>query len=196
LATSFVENGWSLKWLHRQIMLSNAYRQSAVQDPVKLAADPSNKLVWRKAPLRPDAEEIRDAILQTSGRLDLTLYGEPVQVRKGADGQFVEDQPMDAPHRRSIYVLTRKSTPQSFLLAFDQPTMDAGNMPVRFRSALPVQSLAMMNNPLVIESAKAFAASIAKEAGEGIDNRLRRAYELAYSRPPRPEELKILDAAI
>jgi hypothetical protein len=74
--------------------------------------------------------------------------------------------------------------------------MDAGNMPLRFRSALPAQSLAMMNNPLVIESAKAFAARIAKEAGEGIDNRLRRAYELAYSRPPRAEELKILHAAI
>ncbi len=195
LATSFVENGWSLKWLHRQIMLSAVYRQSSVEDPVKVAADPSNKLLWRKAPMRLDAEDIRDAMLQVSGRLDLALYGEPVQVRKAADGQYVEDQPMDAPHRRSIYVLTRKSTPQSFLLAFDQPTMDAGNMAVRFRSALPVQSLAMMNNPLVIESAKAFAARLEKEAGAGLDTRLRRAYELAYSRPPRPEELKIIHAS-
>jgi hypothetical protein len=192
LATSFVENGWSFKWLHRQIMLSSAYRQSSAEDPAKLAADPSNRRLWRKAPIRLDAEEIRDAMLQVSGRLDPTLYGEPVPVRKGADGQFVEDQSGDALHRRSIYVLTRKSTPQSFLLAFDQPTMDAGNMPVRFRSALPVQSLAMMNNPLVMESARAFAARLAKEAGEGLDDRLRRAFELAYSRPPRPEELKIL----
>jgi hypothetical protein len=196
LATSFVENGWSLKWLQKQIMLSAAYRQSSAEDPVKLAADPANKLLWRKSPMRLAAEDIRDAILQISGRLDPTLYGEPVPVRKAGDGQFVEDKPAGAPNRRSLYVLTRKNTPLSFLLAFDQPTMDAGNMPLRFRSALPAQSLAMMNNPLVIESAKAFAARIAKEAGEGIDNRLRRAYELVYSRPPRPEELKILHAAI
>jgi hypothetical protein len=196
LATSFIENGWSLKWLHKQIMLSAAYRQSSVEDPAKLAADPSDKLLWRKAPMRLEAEEIRDAMLLVSGRLDQTQFGEPVAVRKAADGQYVEDQPMDAPHRRSIYVLTRKSAPQSFLLAFDQPTMDAGNMAVRFRSALPVQSLALMNNPLVIESAKAFAKRIEKEAGEGMDNRLRRAYELAYSRPPRPDELKIIHAAL
>jgi hypothetical protein len=192
MATSFVEHGWSLKWLHREIMLSAVYRQSSAEVPAKLAADPSNKLLWRKAPLRLEAEEIRDAMLQAARRLDLTLYGEPVPVRKATDGQFVEDQPIVAAHRRSIYVLTRKSTPQAFLLAFDQPTMDASNMPVRFRSALPVQSLAMMNNPLVIECAKAFAARIAREAGARLDNRLRHAYEVAYSRSPRPEELKIL----
>jgi hypothetical protein len=196
LATSFVENGWSLKWLHRQIMLSAVYRESSAEDAPKLAADPSNKLLWRKAPIRLDAEDIRDAMLQVSGRLDLTLFGEPVPVRQAADGQFLEDQPMDAPHRRSIYVLTRKSTPQSFLLAFDQPTMDAGNMAVRFHSALPVQSLAMMNNPLVVESARAFAARIEKDAGASMDNRLRRAYELAYSRPPRTDELKIIHASL
>ncbi len=196
LATSFVENGWSLKWLHKQIMLSAAYRQSSTEDSLKLAADPSDKLLWRKAPVRLDAEEIRDAMLQAAGLLDLTLYGESVQVRKGTDGQFVEDQAAGALQRRSIYVLTRKSTPQSFLLAFDQPTMDAGSMPVRFRSALPVQSLAMMNNPLVMEATKGFAARVAKEAGDGFDKRVQRAFELAYSRPARPEELKVIHAAM
>jgi hypothetical protein len=196
LATNFVENGWSLKWLHRQIMLSSAYRQSSAEDAAKLAVDPSNKLVWRKAPLRLDAEQIRDAMLSVAGRLDLTLFGEAVLVRKGADGQFIEDQKMEAPHRRSIYVLTRKSTPLSFLLAFDQPTMDAGNMPVRFRSALPVQSLAMMNNPLVVESAKAFSARVMKDGGETLEGRVRFAYELAYGRAPRPEESKVLYAAM
>ena len=196
LAVSFVQHGWSLKWLHREIMLSAVYRQSSAEEAAKLAADPSDKLLWRMPPIRLDAEEIRDAMLAVSGRLDVTMYGEPVPVRKAPDGQFLEDQPIEAPHRRSIYVLTRKSTPQSFLLAFDQPTMDAGNMPVRFRSALPGQSLALMNNPLVIESAKALAARIEKEAGEGLDSRLRRAFELAYSRPPRPEELRILHASL
>jgi hypothetical protein len=191
LATSFVEHGWSLKWLHKQMMLSAVYRQSSAEDPVKLAADPSNKLLWRKAPVRLDAEDIRDAMLQIAGRLDPALYGEPVPVRKAADGQFVEDQPAGALHRRSIYVLTRKGTPHSFLLAFDQPTMDASNMGLRFRSALPAQSLAFMNNPLVLESSKAFAERLQKEAGDA-GARLQRAYELAYGRPPLPEELKIV----
>ena len=106
------------------------------------------------------------------------------------------DETAKGAHRRSLYLLARKSTPQSFLLAFDQPTMDAGNMPVRFRSALPVQALAMMNNSLVIQGSKVFADRLEKEAGAGFDERVRRAYELAYSRPPRPEELKVIHAAI
>ena len=194
LATSFVEHGWSLKWLHKQIMLSAAYRQSSAEDSVKLAADPSNKLLWRKSPIRLDAEAIRDAMLTVSGQLDSALYGPPTPVKKGPDGQFIVDE--KGAHRRSIYVLTRKSTPQSFLLAFDQPTMDAGNMPVRFRSALPVQALAMMNNGLVVESSKVFADRLEKESGATLDARVRRAYELAYSRPPRPDELKVIHAAL
>jgi hypothetical protein len=194
LATGLVENGWSLKWLHKQMMLSAAYRQSSAEDPVKLAADPSNKLLWRKSPVRLEAEDIRDAMLQIGGRMDSTLYGEPVPVRKAPDGQFIEDQPAGALHRRSIYVMTRKGTPHSFLLAFDQPTMDAGNMPVRFRSALPAQSLALMNNPLIVECAKAFAARLLKEGGDKTGARLQYAFELAYARPPRPEEFKVMRA--
>jgi hypothetical protein len=196
LATNFVEHGWSLKWLHKQMVLSAAYRQSSAEDPAKLAADPSNKLLWRKSPIRLDAEQIRDAILAVSGQLDPELYGQPVPVKKGQDGQYLVDETARGAHRRSVYVLTRKSTPQSFLLAFDQPTMDAGNMPVRFRSALPVQALALMNNSLVIQSSRIFALRLEKEAGDAFDARVRRAYELAYSRAPRPEELKVIHAAL
>jgi hypothetical protein len=196
LATSFVENGWSLKWLHRQILLSAAYIQSSAEDPAKLAADPSNKLLWRKSPARLEAEEVRDALLTVIGQLDQTLYGPPVPVKKGPDGQFVVDSSHGGANRRSIYVLTRKSTPHSFLLAFDQPTMDAGNMSFRFRSALPVQALAMMNNSLVIQNSKILAERIEREAGPGIDKRVRRAYEIVYSRPPRPEELNVIHALL
>lgn len=194
LAVSFVEHGWSLKWLHKEIMQTAAYRQSSAEDAAKLAVDPANTLLWRKSPMRLEAEEIRDAILAVSGQLDPAMYGPPTQVKKGPDGQFLVDE--KGAYRRSVYVLTRKSTPQSFLLAFDQPTMDAGNMPVRFRSALPVQALAMMNNSLVIQSSKVFAERLEKETGAGFDERVRRAYELAYSRAPRPEELRVIHAAL
>jgi hypothetical protein len=196
LATSFVEKRWSMKWLHKQIMLSSAYRQSSGEDAAKLAADPANKLLWRKSPTRLDAEAIRDAILTVSGKLDTRLFGPPIPVKKGSDGQYIVDESHEGARRRSIYVQTRKSAPQSFLLAFDQPTMDAGNMAVRFRSALPVQSLAMMNNVLVIQASKVLAERIAKEGGAGIDSRVRRAYELVYSRPPSADELKVIHTAL
>ncbi len=195
MATGFVEHGWSFKWLQKQIMLSSAYRQSSAEDPAKLAADAENKYIWRKSPVRLDAEAVRDQILQVSGQLDPNLFGEPVPVKKAADGQYVADAPK-GPQRRSIYVLTRKSAPLGFLLAFDQPTMDAGNMPVRFRSALPVQSLAMMNSTFVLESSRALAARLEKDAGSDFEARIRRAYSLIYSRAPRPEELKLVHAAL
>jgi hypothetical protein len=195
LATSFVENGWSLKWLHRQILLAAAYTQSSAEDAAKLAADPANKLLWRKSPVRLEAEEIRDAVLAVTGQLDRTMFGPSIPVKKGFDGQFVVDDSKGGANRRSVYVLTRKSTPHSFLLAFDQPTMDAGNMGSRFRSALPLQALAMMNNPLVIQSSKVLAERIQKEAGVEINDRVRRAYELVYSRSARPEELKVIRAS-
>jgi hypothetical protein len=195
MATSFIEHGWSIKWLQKQIMMSAAYRQSSAEDPAKLANDPDNKLVWRKSPVRLEAEAIRDAILAVTGQLDPTMYGEPVPVKKGPDGQYVVDTPK-GPQRRSIYVLDRKSTPQGFLLAFDQPTMDAGNMPVRFRSALPVQALALMNSIFVEDGAKALAERIDKDAGADFDARVRRAYDLVYSRPPRPEELQLIHAIL
>jgi hypothetical protein len=195
MATSFVEHGWSVKWLHKQIMMSAAYRQTSVEDPAKLAQDPDNKLLWRKSPVRLEAEAVRDAILAVSGQLDRTMYGEPVQVKRAPDGQYVVDAPK-GPQRRSIYVVDRKSAPLSFLLAFDQPTMDAGNMPVRFRSALPVQALALMNSTFVEENAKALADRIETETGVDFDARVRRSYELVYSRPPRPEELRVIHAAL
>jgi hypothetical protein len=196
LATGFVSNGWSIKWLHKQIMMSSAYRQSSTEDAVKLAADPDNKLLWRKSPERLEGEEIRDAILSVSGRLDPMVYGESIQVKKASDGQYVADLPPSAPERRSIYVLTRKSTPLGFLLAFDQPTMDAGNMPIRFRSALPVQSLAMMNSNFVLENSELLAERLEKDAGNDFDARVRRAYELVFARLPRADELKLIHAAL
>ena len=195
MATSFVEHGWSIKWLQKQIMMSAVYRQSSAEDPSKLAQDPDNKLIWRKSPVRLEAEAIRDAILAITGQLDPTMYGEPVPVKKGPDGQYIVDAGK-RPQRRSIYVLDRKSTPQGFLLAFDQPTMDAGNMPVRFRSALPVQALALMNSSFVEEGSKQLAARIEKDSGADFDARVRRAFELVYSRPPGAQELQLIHATL
>jgi mono/diheme cytochrome c family protein len=196
LATSFVENGWSFKWLHRQIMLTAAYRQSSAEDAAKLVQDPTNKLLWRKSPVRLEAEAIRDAILESTGQLDRRLYGEFLPVKRGFDGQPEVDETHEGARRRSVYIVNRKTMPHGFLAAFDAPTMDAGNMPARFRSALPAQALALMNNRFVIASAAAFAARVEREAGPDFERRVRRAFEIAYSRPPRTEELRVVHAAL
>jgi hypothetical protein len=191
LATSFVDNGWSWKWLHRQIMLSNAYRQSSAEDPAKLALDPSNKLHWRKSPLRLEAEVIRDSTLKISGLLQTEMFGEYTPLRKAPDGQWVEDFSNPGAMRRSLYLLNRRTAPHGFLNAFDAPAMDNGNMPQRFRSALPVQSLALMNNAALQKAAAALAQRIREESKSDAEKSIRRAFELAYSRPPGDRELQI-----
>ena len=188
LAVNFVKNGWSFKWLHRQIMLSTVYRQSSLEDKEKFAADPSNKLLWRKAPLRLEAEVIRDSILAVSGQLEPTMYGKYEPLTRAADGEWVVDtQSGGNDRRRSLYILNRRSGYHGLLQTFDAPPMDNGNMPRRFRASLPAQSLALMNSPFVVEMADAFARRVLAES-DSFDERVRRAFQLAYSRAPQEEE--------
>lgn len=196
LAVDFVENGWSFKHLHRQIMLSSAYRQSSAERPGQMADDPSNKLLWRKQPLRLDAEALRDSLLAVSGRLDRKMFGEYEPLTQGPDGQWiVNTEKGGSDNRRSLYLTNRRSGTHGFLLTFDAPPMDNSNMPQRFRSALPTQSLALMNNRFVLESASALAARVEKEADD-LETRARRLFELLYGREPGIDELRLVHNAI
>ncbi len=197
LATTFVENGWSVKDLHRKIMLSTAYRQSSSEVEERMAEDPSNKLLWRKSPLRLDAEAIRDSILAVSGRLDLEMFGKYEPLAQAPDGQWVIDTGNGGNKlRRSLYITNRRSGTHGFLLTFDAPPMDNGNMPHRFRSALPTQSLAMMNNEFVLESAAALADRTRREAGGDFDARILRAFELTYGKAPDAGQVHLAHSAI
>ncbi len=197
LAVQFVENGWSFKKLHREILLSSAYRQSSDEQADKMAADPTNKLLWRKSPLRLDAEAIRDSILTVSGRMDLSMYGKYEPLTQSADGQWVidtEDGGRD--NRRSLYTTQRRSGTHGFMLTFDAPPMDNGNMAQRFRSALPTQSLAMMNSKFVIASAGKLAERVHSEVGDDFEGRIHRTFELVYGRAPQVQELRLAHDAI
>jgi len=188
LTVNFVKNGWSFKWLHRQIMLSTAYRQTSVEQAQKVAADPTNKLLWRKAPIRLEAEAIRDSILSVSGELEPRMFGKYEPLTKTSDGEWIVDTKQGGDDtRRSIYILNRRSAYHSLLQTFDAPPMDNGNAPQRFRAALPTQSLALMNGPFVVERADAFARRVMSESSD-FDGRVRRAFELAYGRPPEDGE--------
>jgi len=190
LATTFVEEGWSVKDLHRRIMLSTVYRQGSSESPAQMAADPSNKLLWRKAPMRLDAEAIRDSILSVSGRLDREMFGRYEPLKQASDGQWIIDPEKGNNRRRSLYITNRRSGTHGFLLTFDAPPMDNGNMPRRFRAALPTQSLAMMNNTFVLESATALANRVLSE-GADFEGRVRRAFELTYGRSPEPGQVEL-----
>jgi cytochrome c553 len=196
LAVSFIEHGWDMKWLHKEIMMSTVYRQSSHEDPVKMAADPSNKLMWRKAPIRMEAEAIRDSMLKVSGLLQTEMFGPQQPLKRAPDGQWIEDEKKGNPNRRSIYLSYGRTRPESFLRTFDCPDMTSDSQSQRFRSALPSQSLALLNNPLVRRTSTAFAAQVLEQSGGNIDKALNLAFDAAYSRKPYPEELELARKAI
>ncbi len=143
LAWTFIEDGWSIKRLHRRMMLSSVYQQASVDRPDGVTADPENRLYWR-AERRPlDFEALRDSILAVSGRLDKTIGGPSIPSL--AEGGSL---------RRTLYCRIDRNNLAGLFRTFDFPTPDATN-PIRDSTTVPPQSLFLMNNPWVIESAQA-----------------------------------------
>jgi hypothetical protein len=196
LAVTFQEHNWDLKWLTKEIMMSQAYRQASSEVPQYIAADPSAKLLWRKPPLRLEAETIRDSMLKISGLLNDKMFGPQEPIKRGPDGQWLEDSEKGDANRRSLYLSNARTRPVAFLHAFDAPTMTADNQAQRFRSALPAQSLALLNSPLIMRTTKAFADQVLEQAHGDVERAVLRAFEAAYSRPPTARELEIGKKAV
>ncbi len=194
LTVDFVEHGWSLKRLHRQIMLSSAYRQSSRRPPIDAAlesplarveqADPGNALLWRMNLRRLESEIVRDSILTASGALDRTAGGPPVEITKPADGLSEA-----ASHRRSLYLFARRVYPLKFLEIFDSPIMPV-NCTQRMSSATVLQSLAQLNSEFLFEQADRMARRVTDTAGADSAARIELAFQLALARKPRDTELK------
>ncbi|MEZ5400959.1 MAG: PSD1 and planctomycete cytochrome C domain-containing protein [Bryobacteraceae bacterium] len=191
LALEFQNHHWDLKWLTKQIMMSQVYLQDSAEKVDQLAADPSARLLWRKPPLRIEAEAVRDSMLKVSGLLSGRMFGRQEPIKRGADGQWLEDSDKGDANRRSIYLAQHRTRPVAFLHAFDQPNMTADNQAQRFRSALPIQSLALLNSPLVMRTTKAFASQLLEQSGGDAGAALERAFLAAYSRPGTPRELAL-----
>jgi mono/diheme cytochrome c family protein len=181
LALDFMANGWSAKRLHKQIMLSTAYRQQSLQHEKGNAIDPENKLLWRMNLRRLDAETLRDSVIAASGKLNLTTGGPPVQLEMRPDGlQVVSSKEPDSAHwRRSIYLTHRRTYPMSFLGVFDYPIIDT-NCTRRVPSATPLQSLTMLNDDFIWKAAAALA--------QRSESNVEAAYLLTLSRAPSAEE--------
>ncbi|TWU14815.1 Planctomycete cytochrome C [Symmachiella macrocystis] len=185
LADEFMAQGWSLKQLHRTILLSTTYRQSSETDESKHQIDSSNFYYWKKPVVRLDAEVIRDHVLATAGTLSGAMYGPPVPVKEDFVGQIVvggDDT------RRSVYIQQRRSQPMALLTAFDAPVMET-NCELRPISTAATQSLMLMNGEFMLAHAKKFAQRLQREAGENVRRQVQIAWQLAYSRPATQAEL-------
>ena len=191
LAVSFVEHGWDLNWLHREILLSATYRQSSGENAQKLAVDASNKLLWRKVPLRLNAEAVRDSMLQVSGLLSPEMFGSQQPLKRSTDGQFAEDASRGNPNRRSIYLSYARTRPDGFLRAFDCPDMTSDSQSQRFRSALPVQALALLNNPLTRRTSLALAENLMRRSNGNVEEAIALAFQEVYSRKADEREIRV-----
>jgi mono/diheme cytochrome c family protein len=159
LASELVNQGWSLKAMHRLIMTSTVYRQSSRRRPDQDAIDSENSLYARYPLRRLDAESLRDRILAVSGRLASTFYGPAIGVTEDFVGQVLPDG--DSP-RRSLYIQSRRTKPVSFLTAFDAPVMSV-NCDRRSPSTSAPQSLMLMNSGFILDQSKGFAARLIAE---------------------------------
>ena len=197
LTVSFEEHNWDAKWLTKEIMMSQVYRQSSVEVPQYMMADPSDKLLWRKAPVRLEAETIRDSMLKVSGLLSDKMFGKQEPIKRGRDGQWLEDDKKgNGPSRRSLYLAQTRTRSVAFLHVFDCPDMTSDNQAERFRASLPTQSLALLNNPLVFRTTAAFTQQMLERAKGNYDDAVTLAFDEAYNRPPSAKEMEIAKKSI
>lgn len=179
LASSFMEQGWSVKRLHKMILLSNTYKQTSDVVPATFQKDPDNRLITRQNRQRLDLEAMRDALLYVSGELDTSLYGKAVEITKPSYSK-----------RRTVYGFIDRQNLQGLFRTFDFASPDTST-PQRFRTTIPQQSLFMMNSPFVVDQAKALARRSEVEKAKSDTERIQSIYRLVLSREPNAEELNL-----
>ena len=184
LASDFMANGWSLKKLHRTLMLSRAYQQSSALNPQSTihnpqSLDPENKWLWRMNRRRLDFEELRDSLLATSGKLDRTMGGLPASAIAWPYSQ-----------RRTIYAFIDRALVPNDFRVFDFASPDA-HSPQRYLTTVPQQALLLMNSPFVIEQAKALLQRPELAAATNARERITKLYRLLYGRAPSADEIAL-----
>jgi hypothetical protein len=176
LAGRFVREGWSLKKLHREIMLTAVYALSDDYSSRNYAEDPDNRLLWRYNRRRLDAESLRDSLLYVSGKLDLQAGGPAVRLDKGNN-------------RRTVYAYISRRQIDPMLALFDFPNPNSTSEQ-RLQTTVPLQKLFFMNSQFVIDQSAALAARVTANAPSD-DQRITAAYRFALQRDPTPEERRL-----
>ncbi len=197
LAACFVEQGWSLKRLHRLIVSSAAYRQSSqVVNAKAESIDSDNRLLWRFNSRQLEGEAVRDAAIAVSGALVRSVGGpsyRDVDVKLNQNHEFTDPTNDFSPPncRRTIYRLWARSGNHPLLQSLDCPDPSV-MMPDRPGTITPIQALSMMNNAFVEKCAERFAARVVEEIdSEAVSESIRLAYRLAFGRPPTNAELNV-----
>jgi hypothetical protein len=176
LAARFIANGWSLKWLHREIMLSAAYRQASRPREDGLKVDPSNRLLWRMNSRRMDVEAYRDCILQASGNLSLVAGGPSSDLEQAFN------------NRRTVYARISRGRMSSLLqlYGFPEATMHS---PGRETVTTPLQQLFALNSPFMRDQAASLAGRVAQEAD--VNAKVLAMYRKVLARDPTQRELEL-----
>lgn len=198
IASQFMQSGWSIKKMHRLMLLSKAYKQASTIRPDVMAKDPLNRFLWRMPLRRLEGEAVRDGILTVAGTLNPERGGPPVyppvdpslraDTFQGMNWPEGEDSPKT--WRRSVYVKVKRSLLLPQLEVFDCPeityTVEKRNI-----TTTPLQALTLLNDPLILKQAGFFAERLQKERPNNPAGQIDRAYQLCLSRAPTAAELKL-----
>ena len=187
LAYRFMEDGWSLKQLHRMIMTSTVYRQKSTTSTKSRQVDGQNALFSHFPVHRLEAEILRDSMLAISSRLDKNQFGPAVAVSADDAGQIIAKGDRQ---RRSIYLQVRRTQPLALLQAFDTPVMEV-NCGKRESSTVATQALMLINGDFVLQCAEKFAEKLLSGTLNETDAQLTTAWQMTYSRMPTTDELQL-----
>lgn len=199
LANRFIEEGWSIKKLHRLILTSNTWRMSKQVNAEYQAKDPENRLLWRMHYKRLEAEAIRDSMLAISGKLNRTMYGpsvfpaiQPAALEGSSDPDKIwKASPEEDGNRRSVYVFLKRSLilPMLDMLDLCDTARSAAQ---RMTTSVPTQALTLFNGDFVNQQAAYLAAKLRREAGDDPKAQIELGYRLALSRKPTATEMSTM----
>ncbi|HEV7280245.1 MAG TPA: PSD1 and planctomycete cytochrome C domain-containing protein [Pirellulaceae bacterium] len=190
LAASMVADGWSIKRMHKRLMLSRVYSLASDHVPESFAVDAENDYLWRYSRTRMDAETLRDSLLFLSGGLDLTPANEPHPFPPADQWKYTQHHPFRDQYdsnRRSVYLMTSRLNALPFFTTFDGPDRNA-TTPTRDSSTTSVQALWLLNDAFPQEQAGKFAERVVATA-ENPSDRIRFAFEAATGREPSKEDV-------
>jgi hypothetical protein len=194
-----VKGGWKLKPLHKQLVLSRAYRQSA-ENPASSERDPDNRFFARHKLRRLEAEALRDTVLATAGALVEKPFGPPSTIARDPAGRIVVgidkgtitsakvEPGGEQDFRRSLYVEVKRSKPVTVLEAFDAHVM-VPHCEMRNQTTVAPQSLLLLNDTFILENARRLADRLHTEAPTDENERLRRAWRLLFAKDPSESDL-------
>ena len=199
MAAEFIRGGWSIKHMQRLLVTSATYRQASRVRPDAQSADVGNRWLWRKSPLRLDAETLRDSLLALAGNLNRTMHGPGYYDFSTyvSNSQFYALRDPDGPTfaRRSIYRTWVRSGRNPFLDVFDCPDPST-KTPQRAVTTTPLQALSLLNNGMVLRMADRFAERVNREAGNDPALQIRRVFDLAYGRQPDSQEQQVCSTLV